>query len=205
MLGDRAPGLLRQRWGFSGWSGHEAASWEPIAAEARERARAGLRTLDAGARLFGYDEDAESIAAAQRNAEVAGLGGRARFAVANLEQLEPPPGVGLLLTNPPYGERLGDEASLPPLYRAFGDILRRRFGGWTAGVLTALGPLPGALGLRPTRREIFWNGPIECRLLDLPISARPVVSEEGPSWRKPAEASLQFSNRVTKNLKHLSA
>ncbi len=78
--------------------------------------------------------------------------------VASLEQLEPPPGTGLLLTNPPYGERLGDEASLPPLYRALGDILRRRFGGWTAGVLTALGPLPGAIGLRPTRRGMLPSG-----------------------------------------------
>jgi 23S rRNA (guanine2445-N2)-methyltransferase / 23S rRNA (guanine2069-N7)-methyltransferase len=202
IVGDRAPGLLRPRWGFSGWRHHDERVWAPLMSEARARARAGLRALDE-ATLLGYDADGEAVAAAGRNAEIAGLRERVRFATAALDQLTAPDGAGLLLTNPPYGERLGDEDALPGLYRQLGDVLRRRFPGWTAGVLTAHGPLPGAIGLRPSKKTILFNGAIECRLLELPISSVRVASEEGPGWRKPSAASEQFMNRLAKNLRHL--
>ncbi len=204
IAGDRAPGLLRQRWGFSGWLGHDAAAWTPLAAEARERARAGLRMLDERGPFLGSDTDADAVAAAQRNAEIAGVAGRVSFQPTPLSTVEPPDGPGLVVTNPPYGERLGDEAGLPALYRELGDVLRHRFGGWQVGVFTAHGPLVGAIGLKPARREIFWNGPIECRLLDLPISVTPARSAAGPGWRKPEAASDAFANRLRKNGKHLA-
>ncbi len=203
IAGDRAPGLLRQRWGFTGWAQHDPHAWAPLVEESRERARAGLRILDGERRFFGLDADGESIAAATRNAEVAGLAERISWTRGDLDGLvAPSPTPGLVLSNPPYGERLGDVDELVLLYRRLGDVLKRGFVGWTAGIFTAQGPLPGAIGLRPRRREIFWNGPIECRLLDLPLSAVAPKHDE-PAWRKVSQASEMFANRVLKNLKHL--
>jgi len=71
-------------------------------------------------------------------------------------------------------------------------------------VFTAQGPLPGAIGLRPSRRTILWNGAIECRLLEIPISAKQLTTDDGPAWRKVSTASEAFSNRLSKNLKHLN-
>ncbi len=203
IAGDRAPGLLRQRWGFNGWAQHDEAAWAPLVEESRERARAGLRVLDASPRFFGFDSDGESIAAAIRNAEVAGLAGRIAFARGEIDGLTAPHlSPGLVLSNPPYGERLGDPEELLLLYRRLGDVLKHGFAGWTAGIFTAQGPLPAAIGLRPRRRDILWNGPIECRLLTIPISALQPVTDE-PAWRKVSASSEMFANRVEKNLRHL--
>jgi 23S rRNA (guanine2445-N2)-methyltransferase / 23S rRNA (guanine2069-N7)-methyltransferase len=105
---------------------------------------------------------------------------------------QPPPTAGLrglVVTNPPYGERLGDRAALAELYPQLGDTLRRRFPGWTAYVLTGNPSLGRSIGLRPSRRHILYNGAIECRLLVLPISSTPVQST-GPGWRRPAASSV---------------
>ena len=78
----------------------------------------------------------------------------------------PPPGPpGVVLCNPPYGERLGDEAELGALYRALGDTLKRRFTGYRAFVYTASLPLAKQIGLRPSARHVVFNGPLEGRLL----------------------------------------
>lgn len=203
MLGDRAPGLLRQRWGFQGWAQHEDDVWLPIDTEARERARAGLAKLDAGARFFGYDGDPQAVAAATRNAQIAGLEGRLVVEVGSVAELRAPaPQAGLVITNPPYGERLGEAKALEATYRELGDTLKRNFPGWTAGVFTQHGPLVGAIGLRPTKRDIFWNGAIECRLLTIPISTEQ-AKVDGPAWRTASAHSEMFANRVEKNWKHL--
>jgi 23S rRNA (guanine2445-N2)-methyltransferase / 23S rRNA (guanine2069-N7)-methyltransferase len=111
-----------------------------------------------------------------------------------------PPGV--CVTNPPYGERLGTETELLPLYEALGDTLRHGYGGWHAWVLTGSTALGKHLGLRPESRTPFWNGPIECRLLELPIRER-APSGDGPAWRKPGPESAAFENRLRKNLAQL--
>ena len=93
---------------------------------------------------------------------------------------------GLVVTNPPYGERLGDPNALVNLYAQLGDTLRRKFTGWTGYVLTGNPGLGRSIGLRPSRRHVLYNGAIECRLLVFPISPTPVQSA-GPGWRRPAQ------------------
>jgi putative N6-adenine-specific DNA methylase len=95
-----------------------------------------------------------------------------------------PGAAGLVVTNPPYGVRLGEEAQLGALYAQLGDVLRRRFLGWTAFVLAGNSALAKRIGLRSTRRVPLWNGTIECRLLEFPISADPVREASGPRWRQ---------------------
>ncbi len=123
MAADAAPGLLRplERWGFARWRGHDAGSWETLVAEAGERREAALARLR-GRSLplaFGYDRDARALALAQADAQRAGIEGLVRFERRQLSDLTRPAQVagdvpGLVITNPPYGRRLGPAADREP-------------------------------------------------------------------------------------------
>ena len=170
----------RQRWGFSGWRGHEAAAFEAEREGAvrrweanREHTRIGLRSdgrccptpaTTRGPRAAPRDPAGARPARARRTAA-----GRARR----------PHG---LPTNPPYGERLGREDDLERLYGQLGDVLRRRFTGWTGWVLTGSRHLAGCVGLKAASRTPLWNGRIECRLLEYPVHAQ-APQGRGPGWR----------------------
>jgi 23S rRNA (guanine2445-N2)-methyltransferase / 23S rRNA (guanine2069-N7)-methyltransferase len=183
IAGDVAPGLRRAHFGCTGWAGHDAALWARLRREAEQRARAGARRRPC---ILGYDGDPRAVRAAADNAARAGLADRIRVERRRLVDCAPPPGAppGLLVTNPPYGVRLGDEARLGALYAELGDVMRRRFLGWTGCVLTSSSALAKRIGLRPARRVPLWNGALECRLLEFPISAAPVRDAAGPHWRR---------------------
>ncbi|HXV75328.1 MAG TPA: class I SAM-dependent methyltransferase, partial [Candidatus Polarisedimenticolaceae bacterium] len=100
-----------------------------------------------------------------------------------------------------YGERLGEPDELGPLYELLGDVLRRRFGGWRAWVLSGNRALDKRLGLRPASRTVLYNGPIECRLLELPIAGAPPRRPGGPAWRKTDPQVSGFAKRLRKNLR----
>jgi 23S rRNA (guanine2445-N2)-methyltransferase / 23S rRNA (guanine2069-N7)-methyltransferase len=182
-----APGRNRPYFGFLGWRGHQPALWRRLRQEAAEQEIRDPKRLPP---VHGYDASAAAVRAALENVEHAGLRGRVHIEKRVLEACEPTtirgrgevPGV--VVTNPPYGARLGDSAQLGALYAALGDALRRRFTGWTGYVLTGNPALGKRIGLRTTRRHILYNGAIECRLLVFPISSQPVRQAEGPRWRR---------------------
>jgi len=182
---DVAPGLLRNYFGFLGWRGHEARTWQRLLDEAVER-RAARRRLPA---IHGYDHDASAVRTAIGNVERAGLRGAVHVEKRAFSDSQPlassraEPPLGLLVVNPPYGERLGEQAELRELYPLIGDVLRRRFTGWTGCVFTGNPELAATIGLRPRRRHVLFNGAIECRLLEFPISLQ-AVQGEGPGWRE---------------------
>lgn len=164
---DLAPGLARTRWGFTSWLSRDDSVWAELVDEAAERRFAGAERPCA---VYGSDVDGGAIALARANAapfRFAGLSFERR-ALADLQQPPGPP--GLLVTNPPFGERLDSVERAAALYRTLGDILRRRLLGWHALVLAPAGPLSKELGLRPRARHVVFNGPLECRLLDVAIS-----------------------------------
>ena len=140
--------------------------------------------------IHGYDADPRAVRAARANLARADLATHVYVERRALAQCAPiaarggDTSAGLLVTNPPYGHRLGEPAELGPLYEALGDLLRRRFPGWTGYVLTGAPALAKRIGLRPSRRIALYNGAIECRLLELPISSTPVRDELGPRWRR---------------------
>jgi 23S rRNA (guanine2445-N2)-methyltransferase / 23S rRNA (guanine2069-N7)-methyltransferase len=187
IAGDVAPGLRREYFGFAGWRGHDPALWAQVRREAQQRARQGSRRLPP---IHAYDADGRAVRAAQANLARAELSNRIhveRRALADCRPLAARRGdatAGLLVTNPPYGARLGEVDALGPLYEQLGDLLRRRFPGWTAYVLTGAPALAKRIGLRPSRRIPLYNGAIECRLLEIPISTAPVRDEHGPRWRR---------------------
>src|SRR5438132_913902 len=114
---------------------------------------------------------------------------------------------GLLCANPPYGVRLADREGARTLHRELGEVLRERFQGWDAAVLTGAPELGMELGLRAHRTHRVWNGPIECRLLRIkvsPESARePGTLGRGTAHLKDTPGARMFANRLAKNLKRL--
>jgi 23S rRNA (guanine2445-N2)-methyltransferase / 23S rRNA (guanine2069-N7)-methyltransferase len=214
MAADIAPGLLRAElgvhWGCTGWAEHDDVLWRALLAEARERRVAGLPKLR-DLCIAGADQDPGAIRAAHANAERAGLAGLLRFERRPLQDCRPASdAVGLLVANPPYGERLGaegdEQAELPALYSALGSVLRERFDGWRAAVLTGNPDLGKVMGLRAKRFHTLFNGPIECRLLHFEVSAEARVSDR-PRPLPPAErgpGAEMLANRLRKNRKGLA-
>jgi 23S rRNA (guanine2445-N2)-methyltransferase / 23S rRNA (guanine2069-N7)-methyltransferase len=190
MAADIAPGLRRADFGFARWRGHQQEVWQRLLAEAKEREIDGPRKLPV---IRGADIDAGAVRNALANVERAGLRGRVHVEKRALADSEPPPKrdgtAGLFVVNPPYGERQGAIETLVPLYAEIGDVLRRRFTGWTGYVLTGSAQLAKHIGLRAARRFVLYNGAIECRLLRLPISETRVQDAEGPRWRRRGQES----------------
>ena len=199
MATDCAPGLLRDGFGFEHWLKHDAAAFEAERAEALA-----ARKVDCPAPIIGMDASKEALSSARENLQPAGMEEHVSLSLRDISEIEATSSHGIVVSNPPYGQRLGDEGTLFLFYQALGDVLKRRFGGWTAYVFAAHGSNLKHLGLRPTRRHVLFNGAIECRLVEIPIHGSGGVRErehEGPAWRKPSEKAAMFSNRIKKNKK----
>jgi len=193
---DIAPGVLRRRWGFEAWLGHDPAIWQQLRAEADSRRKVGLARLTP--RFYGVDLDPRAVTAARANIERASLTSFVHVDTGDALAASPPADAapGLVVCNPPYGERLSTEAELIKLYSLFGITLKTRFGGWRCGFFTERSDLTPRLGLRAGQMHALFNGAIPCKLLQFDI---PAVSADAP----PADPAEDFSNRLRKNLRHL--
>jgi putative N6-adenine-specific DNA methylase len=157
----RPPGLTRRRFGFQGWMDFDIGLWTAMRDEARRGVRKRLE-----APILGYDVRNDAIDFARGNARAAGVGHLLRFEVKDVKDFQPPPGPpGVLLCNPPYGERIGEERELVPLYRTLGEVFRSRCGGRRACVFTGNRALAREIGLQPERKVDLFNGKIPCQLL----------------------------------------
>ncbi|CAK8724471.1 Ribosomal RNA large subunit methyltransferase K/L [Candidatus Electronema aureum] len=203
IIGDSAPGLLRERFGFMSWHGHNPKLWEKLIAEALERED---RLAESKwPQLIGYDADPKVVASARKNIMNAGLGDRILVKQRQLAQLRPPAAKGLIVSNPPYGERLSEKEAAKYLYRCFGRIFRCRFPGWRLGFFTANPDLADMLGVSWQERHRLYNGPIKCRLL---TAVSPGGTEPEPHvWElgetDPDLPAADFSNRLRKNCQTL--
>lgn len=210
MACDMAPGIKREGYGFSRWLGHDASIWEKLTQEAQERAAVGCRTQRS--RFRGYDEDARVIATAWRNIQRMGLEDRIHVekrAVAEFRNESQAEG-GLILTNPPYGERLSERKALGPVYESLGERVRAEAQGWALGVFTGAPELCHGLGLRSHRQYKLFNGQLPAQLLLFTIApeheAR--VRHMGePDEVRPrianTERAAMLGNRLRKNLKQI--
>ncbi|HTV85862.1 MAG TPA: bifunctional 23S rRNA (guanine(2069)-N(7))-methyltransferase RlmK/23S rRNA (guanine(2445)-N(2))-methyltransferase RlmL [Dyella sp.] len=200
MAADVAPGLRRLYYGFLGWKQHDIALWKSLIEEARKRADAGLPALRAC--FFGSDADARMVQTAKRNAQEAGVAGFFTLDRHDALHVAPPPGVaqGLVITNPPYGERLGERESMPRLYRMLGETLRDRFTGWRAAILAGDAELGRATTLRPEKKYVLYNGALETVLLIFELHPR----DESPREKAPlSDGAQMLKNRLEKNVRHL--
>jgi 23S rRNA (guanine2445-N2)-methyltransferase / 23S rRNA (guanine2069-N7)-methyltransferase len=199
-----APGLGREWFGFLGWAAHEAPLWASVRAEAIAQRR--LAELTPG-RISGTDHDPRAVRAALAAVSLAGLHGHVHIERRELVAARPTAARGLMVTNPPYGERLGEERAVQELYRSLGSVLLEHFPGWEAAVLTGNPQLGRELGLRARRVHRFFNGPIECRLLRFEVSPEHVLAVRKPGELLPVDpakaetaGARMFTNRLRKNL-----
>jgi 23S rRNA (guanine2445-N2)-methyltransferase / 23S rRNA (guanine2069-N7)-methyltransferase len=208
---DRAPGLARARWGFERWAGHDAVAWAALRDEAHARARP-----DAGVAIAGSDVDGAVLRAATGNAERAGVASLVQFRQCAVRDARPPAAGGsaaergLVATNPPYGERMGDPRQALIAHRELGETLRAHFPGWQAAILTAAPEAARALSLRSYRTHELWNGALECRLLRIDLDDPGAPAREDGAMPD-ADAALaaspgavMFANRLVKNIKALA-
>ncbi|MDR8017317.1 bifunctional 23S rRNA (guanine(2069)-N(7))-methyltransferase RlmK/23S rRNA (guanine(2445)-N(2))-methyltransferase RlmL [Ectopseudomonas guguanensis] len=217
MAADIAPNLKRERWGFSNWLGHVPAIWKKLHAEAEQRAATGLAKPPLWIR--GYEADPRLIQPGRNNVERAGLSDWVKIYQGELGSFEPRPDQnqkGLVISNPPYGERLGDEASLLYLYQNLGERLRQACLGWEAAVFTGAPELGKRMGLRSHKQYSFWNGALACKLLLIKVRTEQFVTgerrareddqqpvNEAPQQARLSEGGQMFANRLQKNLKQL--
>lgn len=187
-----APGLLRADAGPRGWHGHDPQAWQA----AMDEARAAVRRWG-GPPLHGSDIEPRAVAAARRAARTAGVQDCTTFAVADALRVEPPSTEGLLISNPPYGERLGSSPELVKLYSLLGEHLRAAFGGWRVALLVSDTTDSQRLGLRAASKHRVYNGALPCHLLQFDIHER---REQEP----PPAPAPDFANRLRKNLRHLT-
>jgi putative N6-adenine-specific DNA methylase len=163
---NRPPGLTRKRFGFQGWMDYDVRLWTEI----RDEARLGVRKQFT-APILCSDVRHDAVRFSIDNAKSAGVGHLLRFYVKGIRDFEPPEGPpGVLVCNPPYGERIGEEHDLRGLYRTLGEVLRQRFGGWRAFVFTGNPRLAECLDMEPTHKIPLYNGRIPCRLLEFRLA-----------------------------------
>lgn len=230
---DMAPNLQRERFGFSRWLQHQPQLWETLLAEARQRAEAGLARDPLWIR--GYEADPRLLQPVRNNIQRAGLTSWVKVYQGELATFDPHPDrgqAGLIVCNPPYGERLGEEASLVYLYQKLGEVLRERCTGWQAAIFTGNPDLGKRMGIRSHKQYSLFNGALPCKLLMMDLQperyvtgaggdARPVQSASSQEAARqqgadrPAaaaqpsgsarlsESAQMFANRLKKNLKNL--
>jgi len=165
MVLQRAPGS-RRAFGFEKLHTFQTQRWSEMLAQAREK-ELPAQSLD----IHGSDLYGAALTLARRNLEQAGLGPCVQLKQANVLELTPPAKPGTVVTNPPYGVRIGEEEELARFYPRLGDALKQRFAGWNVCIFTADMRLPKLIGLRPKRRVPLFNGALECRLYEFEMVA----------------------------------
>ena len=161
----RAPGS-RRTFGFEKLRAFAPARWSALLAQARE-AEQPVQPLE----IHGSDLYGEALKIARTNLAHAGLESAVPLKQANLLELTPPRTPGIVVTNPPYGVRIGEQDELARFYPLLGDALKQRFAGWNVCIFTADMRLPKLIGLKPKRRVPLFNGALECRLYEFEMVA----------------------------------
>lgn len=158
-----APGVFRRQFGFERWKDYDAALYREVFREAESQER-----RDATCEIVGSDKDAQAVRFARQNVKNAGLEQSIRVDCKALEEQTPPAGPGVIIMNPPYGERMPIE-QVNSFHRMIGETLKKKYSGWTAHILTGCPNAAERISLRPSRQRTFFNGQIECKLLEYRI------------------------------------
>ena len=210
LAADIAPGTLRtdHHYGFLAWKQHNSILWESLINEAQQRRQQGLDQLQLDIR--GYEANPRIVEQAMQNVQNAGLDEHIRIAHKPLEQFgKPTADSGLLLTSPPYGERLGEQQNLKPLYAKLGQVLQKNFGHWRAAVFTGNTELAREMDLAPSKQYKFYNGATPCKLLIFDdLRSKSALIEQrlntAPPPQELSEGAQMLLNRLQKNQRRLS-
>ena len=160
-----APGLNRG-FGFEKLKNFESDTWKKIKNVALKNVKP--TTFQ---KLYGSDSDLRAVRVAKQNLSEAGLLEAVQLSQVNIIEVIPPADNGVLVANPPYGVRIGEDEELALLYPKIGEALKRKFAGWNTYFLTNDLRLPKLMRLTPSKRTPLFNGPLECRLFEIKMVA----------------------------------
>ena len=160
----RAPGLGRH-FALERWPKFDSQLWQQERQAASDLARETLPSGEALAPIVGREQDPGVLDQAHSNAEAAGIASALELSLGDCRDFMPPPGPGILVCNPPYGERIGEREGLDTLYADLGRMVKERCGGWSLWLLSGNPELTGALKMKASRRIPISNGGIDCRWL----------------------------------------
>ena len=160
-----APGSKRH-FAFEKLNNFDQSAWQAIKQQADKNAK--QVTFQ---KIYGSDADLRAVRVSKTNLQEAGLLEAVQLAHKDFAELAAPAETGILIANPPYGVRIGEDEALAVLYPKMGEALKRRFAGWTAYFLTSDLRLPKLMRLSPSKRTPLFNGPLECRLFEIGLVA----------------------------------
>lgn len=159
-----APGSLRKSFAFMKLNNYDASVFEKVLDEATEQEK---QTLDF--KLYGYDMDRAAIRMAKDNARRAGVDEFIQFKTESVATVNSPEVKGIIISNPPYAVRMGDEDNVRDTYRDLGHTLKSHFKGWDSWILSGNKDLIMDMKLKADRKVFIYNGPLECRFLKYSI------------------------------------
>jgi len=160
-----APGEGRS-FGFEKLANYDARTWQSLREKARTRRRPAVALP-----IYGSDKSGAALGIARENLQTTGLADAISLKQMDVLDGGPPTGSGIMVMNPPYGERLGEDDALAAFYPRLGDALKQRYAGWTAYILTADLRLAKLIGLKASKRTPLFNGALECRLFEYKLIA----------------------------------
>lgn len=214
---DYAPGILRDYFGFIGWKQHDKECWQKLLAEAEQRKLEGIEKMPV---IAGFDQSRRTVATAITHVENAGFQNKIHVERRDILDAKPADSwqTGLLICNPPYGERLGDDEQVAQLYLQFGEVLKTSFKHWQASLIISNPEMGFRLGIRSKKPITLFNGPLECKLLRLDIEEKSFFVPKAKSQQEriaqiTQSESIQtdeehqaemFANRLKKNLKKMA-
>ena len=160
-----APGLHRN-FGFEKLKNYESDTWKKV----KNVALKNVKPVSFQ-KIYGSDSDLRAVRIAKQNLESAGLLAAVQLSQTNIVEVIPPSDQGVLVANPPYGVRIGEDEELAVLYPKIGEALKRKFASWNTYFLTNDLRMPKLMRLTPSKRTPLYNGPLECRLFEIKMVA----------------------------------
>jgi len=213
---DYAPGLKRDYYGFLGWKQHDASVWQSLLVEAETRKAIGLEKMPM---IVGFDQSRRTMNVALQHVANAGLETKIHLEKRDIQAAEPAVAwkAGLVICNPPYGERLGDNQETAVLYQQFGEQLKQHFQGWQVALIISNPELGFRLGIRSQKPITLYNGALECKLLRFTVEESAFFIPKAKNQNQRLEQITQaiqteevidsgtemFVNRLRKNIKKM--
>ncbi len=199
-----APAAARTHWGFTHWKHHQPAAWQQVVTEAKEQE---LNPNDTHVTVYANDVDRKLVRSAKENADEAGVFSSIIFSQTDalkwtidnqpLESIDTHSPTHFIVTNPPYGERLGELATLLPMFVDWGAQLKAHFANWQVTMLTSNRELLRQLRLRSSKEYAMMNGKLECKSVNF------ILNEANCTAVEQHSGQIDFANRLKKNLKRL--
>jgi putative N6-adenine-specific DNA methylase len=166
MMAVNQPPGMKRTFGFQKLTSFDEGLWKKIETEAMNKMKP-IEFLD----IYGSDLDLRAVRVARHNLKVAGLEEVAKVMQSDFIKLEPPASEGTLVTNPPYGQRIGEDEDLKEVYPVWAKHMKESFGGWNTYFLTADLEMPKDMRLKPSKKTPLYNGALECRLFEIKMVA----------------------------------